>query len=445
DANTQRWFVSQLFLNLDKNTARFDLAVSTTSSPLGDYNVYLVDNTDNFNPGCPCFGDQPTMGANHDAIFISTNEFSINEPIFNGAVLYTIDKAALAEGDGNPTVVVDYIGLDMPVPGHATGSCAETKGLWCWASVRPTSSPTSGDQRFGGVEYLLSSLDFDNTKDKRIAVWAVTNTSSISSDEPSIKVGEITLASQSYVFPGFARQKAGPIPLGHSGYYSCEPHPCTTPTPQPEGPIQSNDDQIEAAVYADGLVWGGLTTTLPASSQREQGSHGEQGQARIGIAYFVVNPGLSSSGLTASITRQGYLVAPGNDVTFPSIGVNSQGHGVISFTLSGPDYYPTSAYATIDRSGAGGVKVAALGQSPQDGFTEYEFGNEPRPNQWRPRWGDYSAAVADGQTIYFAAEYIQYPNCSNQAFKTDPTCGGTRSPFANWGTAINKLDVSSSD
>ena len=77
DANTKRWFLSQLNVDVINNTSRIDLAVSTSSNPLGDYNVYYLDNTDNFNPSCPCFGDQPTMGANHDAIFISTNEFAL--------------------------------------------------------------------------------------------------------------------------------------------------------------------------------------------------------------------------------------------------------------------------------------------------------------------------------------------------------------------------------
>ena len=264
----------------------------------------------------------------------------------------------------------------------------------------------------------------------------MTNTSSIRSEDPSISIRETTLASENYVFPGFARQKAAgcrwAIPGCSAAHHRLvrlrvlQPH-------SPEGPIQTNDDQIQSAVYASGLVWGGLNTTLPASST-----------GQIGIAYFAVSPNLTSSGLTATIAKQGYLVAPGNDVEFPSIGVDSQGKGVISFTLSGPSYYPTSAYATIDSSGAGKVKVAALGKAPQDGFTEYQFLNDPKPNQWRPRWGDYSAAVPVGRTIYFAGEYIQYANCSDKAFLKDPTCGNTRSGFANWGTALNKIDLSSS-
>jgi hypothetical protein len=43
-----------------------------------------------------------------------------------------------------------------------------------------------------------------------------------------------------------------------------------------------------------------------------------------------------------------------------------------------------------------------------------------------------------GGRIYFANEYIQYPNCTGTAFiLTVGTCGGTRDGSANWGTSVN--------
>ena len=434
DAGSGRWYLSQLLLDLNNSTSAFQVAVSTTSNPLGTYNLYSLDNTDSENPNCPCLGDQPTLGANADALFVSTNEFGFANG-FNGAVVYTIDKAALADGEATANVVAAFVGLTFPTPEWHDGvNCLSTQGLFCWATLRPSVSPTSGERRFGGVEYLLSALDFAGTNDKRIAVWAVTNTRSIRSQSPNLGLSEKTMDSEPYIFPAFARQKAGPIPLGDSGRYSCEPHnPCPHPTPQAEGPIQTNDDQFGSAVYANGLVWGGLTTTMP---------NNDSGQ--IGIAYFAVRPRLTESGLGGSlIALQGYLTAAGNDVAFPTIAVTRDGHGLISFTLTGPDFFPTSAYAMIDRNGTGKVRVAALGQSPQDGFTEYEFKNGgPGAGPYRPRWGDYSAAVAVGQTFVFASEYIQYANCSDEVFAKDTTCGGTRSRAANWGTSINKVNLS---
>jgi hypothetical protein len=437
DAQSRRWYLSQLDLDVSAGTSQFNLAVSTSANPLGAYNLYSLDNTDSSNPGCVngCFGDQPLLGANRDALFISTNEFPIFDNGFNGAVLYTIDKAALARGAGTANTVIDYIGLSIPIPGAAAGSCASSRGAECWYSVQPATSPSTVADRTasGGVEYALSALDFVGTGDNRIALWAITNTSSIRRSSPSIGIKEATLTSETYAAPpSFVSQKAGPIPLGDSGRLSCPPIPpasgCATPTPQPEGPIQTNDDRMNATVYADGLIWGAVTTKMTVVSQ-----------GKVGIAYFAVNPRLTHGGLTGTVAQQGYVVAPGNNVIFPSIGMDKQGNGVMSFTLTGDGYFPTSAYTTINaRSGAGSVKIAALGQSPQDSFSEYQnLGND----QYRPRWGDYSAAVAAGDNIYFATEYIQSPNCSDSAYAVDPTCGGTRSRSANWGTAINRVQV----
>lgn len=80
------------------------------------------------------------------------------------------------------------------------------------------------------------------------------------------------------------------------------------------------------------------------------------------------------------------------------------------------------------------INVANLGKSPQDGFTEYQ-GFPITPT--RPRWGDYSWALFVPGTgrIYFANEYIQFPNCTGSAFSPTAigTCGGTRDGMANWG------------
>ena len=119
----------------------------------------------------------------------------------------------------------------------------------------------------------------------------------------------------------------------------------------------------------------------------------------------------------------------------------------MSFTLSGNGgptgadqggFYPSSAFGRLSSSSSGLVgsviNIADLGQAPQDGFTEYLGGGS------RPRWGDYGAAVYDAamNRIYFASQYIQYPNCTGSAFTlTVGTCGGTRDGYANWGTSVN--------
>ena len=57
--------------------------------------------------------------------------------------------------------------------------------------------------------------------------------------------------------------------------------------------------------------------------------------------------------------------------------------------------------------------------------------------------GEVPDRVADGSQhqAYLASEYIQYQSCSDADFLFDPTCGGTRSEFTNWGTGLVKVNV----
>lgn len=98
----------------------------------------------------------------------------------------------------------------------------------------------------------------------------------------------------------------------------------------------------------------------------------------------------------ADITGQGYVASPGNFLFYPAIQASPNGSVAMVFTLSGPNFFGSAAYARMDQDGKsfGKIKVAALGSGPYD------------PNA--TRWGDYSFAVADpnGESIWLATEYI---------------------------------------
>ncbi|MEP6592466.1 MAG: hypothetical protein ABJC51_02170, partial [Acidobacteriota bacterium] len=88
DAVHQRWFATALTIATDPNSGALlphsdvRIAVSQTSSPRGTWRIYVLDTTNGDgsspnHPGCPCFGDQPLLGADADGLYISTNEFPI--------------------------------------------------------------------------------------------------------------------------------------------------------------------------------------------------------------------------------------------------------------------------------------------------------------------------------------------------------------------------------
>jgi hypothetical protein len=427
DADTRRWFVTELEIDTDPATGAFGthssvlIAVSQTSNPIGAYNLFSFDTTDGDgtqanHPGCPCFGDQPLLGVNSDGVYITTNEFPITGPGFNGSQLYAMSKGALAAGHAPTVVHIDVGAIPTPPADFANG--AE------WYSVQPATSPSSGeDENEGpGTEYFLSALQFGPSPyDNRIAVWALTNTGSLSRSSPNVQLQHTVISTEAYgVEPGTfsAPQKSGSTPLRDA-----------LGDVDPLEQLAGNDDRMNQVVYAAGDLWAGVNTSVT-------GGDDDSNSIRLGIAWFQVSPSLRGGQLSAHVHNQGYVSVGGENVIFPSIGVNSRGGATMAFTLVSPHRYPSAAYSPIADS-AGNVRVAGAGIGPDDGFTGYA--SEVGPPGLVARWGDYSAAVADSDgNIWIAAEYIGQ-TCTFAEFAADTTCGGTRTLLANWGTFLGKV------
>jgi hypothetical protein len=84
----------------------------------------------------------------------------------------------------------------------------------------------------------------------------------------------------------------------------------------------------------------------------------------------------------ANITQQGYVAGRDRDsfLSFPSIGVNDAGNGVIAYSLMGDRYYPSAAQTGISRRGlTTGVQIVRNGFKPEDGFSCYEEEGFGRP------------------------------------------------------------------
>jgi len=242
-------------------------------------------------------------------------------------------------------------------------------------------------------------------------------------------------------------QKAGPIPLGNE---------CATPEvgapaqPCAEGGIASKGDNMTQVSQAQGQLWGAIST------QVNQTYGSGPAEVHLGAAYWVVGTDSFDRTGPFSLTNQGYVSAAHEDLEFPTMageGTGGNGGAIMVFTLNGDGgsthadpggFYPSTAYGRLTATSNGltrsRINIADLGRSPQDGFTEYApyptAGNPPRS-----RWGDYGWAIylpGGSDRLYFSNEYIQYPNCTGDAFTlTIPTCGGTRDGYANWGTSVN--------
>ena len=151
------------------------------------------------------------------------------------------------------------------------------------------------------------------------------------------------------------------------------------------------------ARFSNGKLWAVLGTGAEV-----------EGNQQAGVAWFVMSPSVSSSGVSATIRRQGILALPDEALAYPTVGVTASGRGVIGFTRVGANLHPSYGYASIDDvAGVGPVHMVREGQSPQDGFTEYGG---------RFRWGDYGAAAVVGANVYLAGQYIEQPPCTVDEF-----------------------------
>jgi hypothetical protein len=474
DAATQRFFLVVLTLDRVGTTSalshvnHLDLAVSQSSNPTGSWNIYKLDVTADGSPGntggpCPCLGDYPHIGADANGIYLTTNSYPWGPGDFDGAQIYAISKAQLVAGAASPNVVhIDTTGLV-----HATSPVDQTQpGFTVWPAQSP--GTTSFDASAGGTEWFLSSNAGEEAaghaydgSSTNLVVWALTNTSSLNSATPAVTLSNKVLTVDRYGIPPKQTQKGSGAPPGTNAPQGFCINDTTTSTvagfgcwrllfgaePAHNEVISrpdSNDTRMQQVMYANGKLWGALDTSV----------NPDGGTARAGIAWYVVKPNTLTGSADAKVALAGTFGQTGYDFTYPAIGVTASGRGVMAFTASGDQIYPSAAYAPIDaNAGLGDYSIIAPGAAPADGFTSYRAqvgGNPPRT-----RWGDYGAASVDGNSVWVASEYIAQ-SCDYAAWGGPffaggsgdnllGTCGGAshgpgaRAALGNWSTHVSQL------
>jgi hypothetical protein len=170
--------------------------------------------------------------------------------------------------------------------------------------------------------------------------------------------------------------------------------------------IDSGDDRMQQTQYIQGTIWGENTTSVTV---------GNDPTVRAGAAWFSVHPTLSGNHIGASVIQhQGYEVLAGNNVIYPAVQALPSGNAAMVFTVTGPDHFPSAAYAVLGAGGSsfGAIHITANGTGP------YALAST--------RWGDYSWAVIDPSdtSVWLATEYV--PPLSSQ----------TPDRLSNWGTRV---------
>jgi hypothetical protein len=392
DAQLKRWFVTVVAIATHPQSGTFAapthllIAVSNSSDPTQDWKLYSIETTSDGIQGCPCFGDQPVMATDTHGLFITTNAFSLREG-FAGVQIYALSKQLLAGGA-------------MPPIMHWNGP--KLAGGFAFSLQPATSSSFGTDDAAHGVEYLVSVADIRNLLDHRIAVWSIGNTASLADSAPALKLRNIIIDTQPFGVPPDAEQKTGDTELGSL-------------VSEKEQFISTGDHRMQQAVFANGNLWCALTTIVALGSDPVP---------HAGIAYFALTPSTGPDGaVSAQMAHQGYLAAANTDLFFPSLAMAPNGSGVLAFSLSGADFYPSAAFAEFTAQAMGEIQIVAAGAAPHDGFSGYKYfgGNAAA------RMGDYSAATVDENgAVWLASEYIPL---------------APRTLLSNWGSFIARLSA----
>jgi hypothetical protein len=349
DAATHTWFATILSINRESTASSLDIAVNTSGDPTTLWTDYKIDTTGiggktgPKHTECPCFGDQPTLGIDSHNLYVTTNEFSILGPQFNGAQLYAIAKKDLVALSPKPHFV-RFANLKI------AGSPA--------ASVQP--ALTTGASP---AEYFLSSIDPSETSGQQIGVWALSNAAAVASGgKPTLS--KLILPSEPFAIPPAAEQK------GASSL------------------LEPDDDRMQQVQFINGSLWGELSTAVSIVNDPLQ---------RSGAAWFQVHPTLRSGAISAApITRQGYLAVRDNYLLYPALQVTPGGSAVMVDTLSGKTHFPSAAYSVLGpaASAFGPVTVAAAGSDNYD----------PEAERWGDY--SWAVLDPSGASVWLATEYV---------------------------------------
>ncbi|MEA2297793.1 MAG: hypothetical protein QOF77_729 [Solirubrobacteraceae bacterium] len=416
DVQTQRFYVTVLEIDRDPATGALGthaatlLAVSQTSDPTGAWGLFAIDATDDGSNGtpvhanCPCFGDQPVIGADANGFYFSTNEYSLHPfgTFFDGAQIYALSKRGLAAAALSPSSALPaLVHLEA---GNLGMSFPPVEGIpAAIASVQPARTPP-GAAYARDAEYLLSSFDVNvNKSDKRLALWALTNTHTLDTPAPALRLTAKILGVEPY---------AGGPPAGTPVVQRPGPRPLGDALGEPLPTVNADDDRMQAPTYVNGLLYAALSTGIGAANN----------VTRTGIAWFVLAPYTVTGQVGGVVANQGYAAAPDTtSLMYPAVGMNRSGRGVIALSLTGPSDYPSFGYLPFSAGGPlGTVHVVRPGVAPEDGFTCYVNEGFGPPC----RWGDYSAAESDeAGNLWMAGEDIP----------------GPRTVLANWGTFVARL------
>lgn len=380
DPQTQTFFFTEIGFPVATGPASDDNNTTADVLVMNSHGVaaYQFDTSLGGPTAGDCFGDQPKVGFDNNALVISTDEFcGPTESNFEGAIAVVISK---------PQLVNEAATVNDAVLGPVSLARDPVVGM------DPAINTGSG------TEYLVNSVPFlaNGHNDKvgnTLGLWTLQNTQSVTTGVGTPTLTSKVLPSEPYGFPVSATS------TGNGSTFSNPPFTITSETA-----LNPDDSRISGPVnVTDGSGGIRLWTALDASLTPAGDS-----AVRDGAAWFEIDPARQQ------VVNQGYVAARGAYLLYPALGVGATGPAAMVFTVTSGTINPSAAFTTL---GSNTITTVAAGNAPHQSFSDSPPFNEAR-------WGDYSFAVTDPDNggVWLATEYIPPP--ASQAVDD------------NWGTEV---------
>jgi hypothetical protein len=366
------------------------VAVSQTSDPNGNWNVYEFDMSMGRNFGA----DYTQLGINGQAVYFSANMFSNTDNGFY-AELFEANKAQMEKGKGNFTAD-GFFNLRANGPGITAAT-----GPFLADTVNPS---INLDGSAGNNETFVNTLDGPDPVTGHFCGFTGLGFSDSCS---GIAVWTMT--------DPIAHDRGGAAPTLTATYEATQPFLVSPPANQPSCNqcIDALDLRFTGTpVVRNGILYGTWDTAVG------DGSH-----ALPGIEWAQVNLSDLASGNAAQTNYYNFTGTAA--ATFGTVMPDAQGNVVMLFEHMSHTVFPETRYIV---KGAGDSNFSGAGVLLKAGENSY------RPTLCGGaipvcRWGDFEAASADlAGHIWFAGEYANTLIPANHG--------------RNWGTWIGAISAS---
>ncbi|MCL8208188.1 MAG: hypothetical protein K6V97_08990 [Actinomycetia bacterium] len=335
DPLSGRWFATGFAYDRRADSEVY-VAVSAAGDPAGRWTVWTVGRT------AGLLADQPKFAVSRDKLAVSWNDFQGGTGQYVGEETWILDKAGLLAGAAAVPAAELFGGPDPDRYGLVPATVlSPTATLWL---VYNNADP---------------ALD-QNTTGPTLGVVAVTG-------DPAAH----TVAVREYDPPI--------LPMTA---------PPAADQPGAPGSVETGDDRLLSAVWADGRLWAvGNDGCVPPGSR----------SPRACLRLLEVR----TTGAAPAVRRDFDLAEPAADLYYPAVTADARGDLLVAFSWSSATQYPSAAVAVAPAAGPPGAFGPVLTVAPGRG----RYGL-PGPDP--TRFGDYSGAAPDParpDTLWGVAEY----------------------------------------